>query len=99
MAMRQPSASKIRLGRFEPAGCLCWLDLKVPLDSVMAHHIANVAVGATMAKDPAAYREHAAQCIEKANAAKDVNAKEYWRRMAEDWTKLAESTELTQKRE
>ncbi len=52
-----------------------------------------------MAKDLAAYRENAAQCLEKANAAKDATAKEYWRRMAEDWTKLAQSKERTQKRE
>jgi hypothetical protein len=52
-----------------------------------------------MANDPAAYRERAAQCLEKANAAKDATAKEYWRRMAEDWLKLAKSKERTHKQE
>jgi hypothetical protein len=52
-----------------------------------------------MAKDPAEYREHAALCIEKADAAKDAASKEYWRRLAEDWLKLAQSKERAQKHE
>lgn len=50
-----------------------------------------------MAKEPADYREHAAYCLEKADAAKDATAKEYWCRMAESWLKLAESKERAQK--
>jgi len=52
-----------------------------------------------MANDPAAYREHAARCNEKADAAKDATSQEYWRRLAEDWLKLAQSKERTHKQE
>jgi len=50
-----------------------------------------------MAKDPAEYRERATRCAEKAAAAKDTASEEYWRRLTEDWLKLAQSTERAQK--
>ena len=52
-----------------------------------------------MTKDNATYREHAAYCLEKVETAKDEAAKAYWRRMAEDWLKLAQSKEQPKKQE
>jgi hypothetical protein len=52
-----------------------------------------------MLKDPAVYRARAALRTEKADDAKTAATKEYWCRMAENWLKLAQSKERTQKRE
>jgi hypothetical protein len=51
-----------------------------------------------MGKNVSDYRERAVHCRERAAAVSDPKSKEYWLRMADDWAKLAESTERAQDR-
>jgi hypothetical protein len=58
-----------------------------------------VALEATNAQRPCCLSRAGGAGTEKADDAKTAATKEYWCRMAENWLKLAQSKERTQKRE